>query len=1008
MRLNISHHHSPKQQSKEQDQQNKEHDRYSVVVLDWPKKEKEDIECYCIPSTKLDGYINPYHDDSREDDVDNVVDDVIPEDRSIVVDNNNVKTQSKVTFKTTKKQPQTEGKGNRRGWNPLSWPRNGKRKQMTKGRAGGRPTSAIGQGKNNTSRRNMMPRNRSFRRLSQRKLLTEEDLMKYVSSNDDLDWSDDDDIHPNPVHHPSSIVQSLVEIYIDEDTKEEVDDSISAMSNDTCWQDESQGVVELILPNVLFCDDRDNESTDNNSWKILFPSYVQECIENERDELEECEMRETGEVEDERRHQEEGELRVDSSPLQPMRTISRLSIKEKQNSVIDPLEAGHESEHPVQEIQDIQNSDEDMSTLSGYGTVGHEGNNEHITVSEIVTADEGRELSNLEDIINKQEEEVKAKAETTNEKEKIMEREECLEDSTEAVEFERARAQSEELIQQIKKSMEGKAQSDEVSEDTCIEKSLEEKSQSEKTMQETTKSLEEEIDEMTLSNEDRSIESHMESHGPPQSKVLRKTRSPKRSRTLSRSPRGKLLHNHLKRSCTSPSVPSRSTLQLPELGHHSKPTIEQQPTIPSAPPPGFFRTKRRNSVTKHSVHHSPVAPSRGLEEIDVRSDSSCSSMLTTPSVLCSAPPTPQPLLPPAGYLIPQLRTAPSSYPLYVPHMAGLGESTNIDSGKSIDSNSAERVPSVASTAGSFHERDLPLDTNTVENNTRGVFGGLWKRVLEIPSIISRRRLGQSEEEKEEHSEEESMEGSAIADDGVNSMSWAGMSLDSLAAWTDYQDSDDSTKWWEVGSELLLERSPCVNTLSGTEDLVENGNESIAGSCASSTTVYEDAVDRATDEEIFSTPKSQYDSKEQKTPHGFEDDPWLAAKRGDIDAIQQWVADKKDWDWSQVDDFGNTALFYACHSGAAMNIAIVKVMLDQWPVDQIPEDVMDRCKLNAINRSVVKMLENPDSAEDIIVAALSDLVLNEHGDDEESLHLRKWLLYDLEEGEEDETDGDTDY
>jgi hypothetical protein len=545
--------------------------------------------------------------------------------------------------------------------------------------------------------------------------------------------------------------------------------------------------------------------------------------------------------------------------------------------------------------------------------------------------------------------------------------------------------------------MEEKAQNEEPFEETT--KALEEEAQSEEAIQETKKSLDEDKDETTQSDEGGSIESHMEPQ-EPRSKVLRKTRSPKRSRTLPNSPRGRVLHNRLKRSCTSPSVPSRSSLSLPALGH-STPHIQQQPTIPSAPPPGFFRTQRRNSVTKHSLHHSPVAPSRGLEEIDVRSDSSCSSMLTTPSALCSAPPTPQQLAPPAGYLVPKIKTPTSSYPLYLPYAAGLGECTNVDSEKSIDSNSAERVPSVASTAGSFHERDLPLDTNTIEN-TRGILSGLWKRVLEIPSIVSRRRMGHSEEEKEEHDEERSTEDSAVADDGVNSMSWAGMSLDSLAAWTDFHDSDDSTKWWEVGSELLIDRSPCANTLSGTEDFVENGNESIAGSCVS---VYEDAVDRATDEEIFSTPKSQYDSVEQKTPHSFEDDPWLAAKRGDIDAIQQWITDKKDWDWSQVDDFGNTALFYACHSGAAMNIAIVKVLLDRWPVNQIPEDVMDRCKLNAINRSVVKMLENPDLADDIIVAALSDLVLNEDGDDEETLHLRKWLLYDLEEGEEEDDEGD---
>jgi hypothetical protein len=384
-------------------------------------------------------------------------------------------------------------------------------------------------------------------------------------------------------------------------------------------------------------------------------------------------------------------------------------------------------------------------------------------------------------------------------------------------------------------------------------------------------------------------------------------------------------------------------------------------------------------------------------------------------------------------MIPQLHTSPSNYPLYQHFTAGtyglgastnvdsentspanyrqypsfiagtygLGVSTNVDSEKSIDSHTVDPVPSVASTAGSVHE--WKQDTITASETTRGVLSSIWKKITEIPSVLSRRRVGLSETKKEE---EESVGSSALADDGANSVSWAGMSLDSLGAWTDFQESVDTNKWWELGSSLIIDRTPCGNPLSTTGYIEsDNGNESITGSCTSTATVCQDTVDRDTNSDLFLTPTNVHShTAVRKNTNKYEDDPWCAAKRGDIDAIQQWVEDKH-WDWSQVDDFGNTALFYACHSGAAINLAIVKVLLDQWPVDQIPANVMDRCKLNALNRSVVKMLENPDTAEDIIVATLSDLELCEEGDDEETLHLRKWLLYDLEEGEEDEEDSD---
>lgn len=83
---------------------------------------------------------------------------------------------------------------------------------------------------------------------------------------------------------------------------------------------------------------------------------------------------------------------------------------------------------------------------------------------------------------------------------------------------------------------------------------------------------------------------------------------------------------------------------------------------------------------------------------------------------------------------------------------------------------------------------------------------------------------------------------------------------------------------------------------------------------------------------------------------FDDDPWAAAKRGDLQALQSFAG----IDWTKTDDFESTPLYYACHSGAATDILVVKYLLDVWPGPISPE-VLSRCKKNAINSSVVQLL-----------------------------------------------------
>jgi hypothetical protein len=140
-----------------------------------------------------------------------------------------------------------------------------------------------------------------------------------------------------------------------------------------------------------------------------------------------------------------------------------------------------------------------------------------------------------------------------------------------------------------------------------------------------------------------------------------------------------------------------------------------------------------------------------------------------------------------------------------------------------------------------------------------------------------------------------------------------------------------------------------------------------------------------------TEKADNTSKRQLEMTVVEDDPWTAAKRGDLIALQRWT---HRHDWTQEDDFGNVPLYYACHSGAARNLRIVDFLLQQWPTRtaaaaataskrrrRITAALMDHCKKNAINATVVHMLNYPDKAEEIILEA-EEL----SSDDDEDDHL----------------------
>ena len=83
-----------------------------------------------------------------------------------------------------------------------------------------------------------------------------------------------------------------------------------------------------------------------------------------------------------------------------------------------------------------------------------------------------------------------------------------------------------------------------------------------------------------------------------------------------------------------------------------------------------------------------------------------------------------------------------------------------------------------------------------------------------------------------------------------------------------------------------------------------------------------------------------------------EDPWNAAKRGDLQALYSC---NYTVDWTREDEFNSPPLYYACHSGAAVNLEVVRFLLQVYPT-RLPAVLFERCRKNAINVNVVKLLE----------------------------------------------------
>jgi hypothetical protein len=128
--------------------------------------------------------------------------------------------------------------------------------------------------------------------------------------------------------------------------------------------------------------------------------------------------------------------------------------------------------------------------------------------------------------------------------------------------------------------------------------------------------------------------------------------------------------------------------------------------------------------------------------------------------------------------------------------------------------------------------------------------------------------------------------------------------------------------------------------------------------------------------------------------GESDSPWLAAKRGDLDALMyRW---KNRHDWTLPNDDGDVPLYLACRYGGSKNPRVVLFLLQQWPAgEHIPPSLMARCIADAVNVHVEKILIHPNLAE-LIIKDYEEHVL-------EKQHSRGQPLQDIREEDDDDVE-----
>ena len=99
-----------------------------------------------------------------------------------------------------------------------------------------------------------------------------------------------------------------------------------------------------------------------------------------------------------------------------------------------------------------------------------------------------------------------------------------------------------------------------------------------------------------------------------------------------------------------------------------------------------------------------------------------------------------------------------------------------------------------------------------------------------------------------------------------------------------------------------------------------------------------------------------DSHEQREDE--KDDPWTAAKRGDIESLKI-MEELGEVDWTKEDSHGNTPLYYACTAGGSVDISVVAFLLDVTPYTG--SAIIHKCRRDAVNRNVQLLLNGDEEA-----------------------------------------------
>jgi hypothetical protein len=117
--------------------------------------------------------------------------------------------------------------------------------------------------------------------------------------------------------------------------------------------------------------------------------------------------------------------------------------------------------------------------------------------------------------------------------------------------------------------------------------------------------------------------------------------------------------------------------------------------------------------------------------------------------------------------------------------------------------------------------------------------------------------------------------------------------------------------------------------------------------------------------------------------GDNDDPWLAAKRGDLETlVRRW---KNRHDWTLQNEDGDVPLYLACRYGGAKDPRVVLFLLQQWPSSQhIPPALIGKCIEDAVNVHVEEIMLHPNQAE-LIIRDYQEHVLDKVGTGNQRLH-----------------------